>query len=294
MNAISLAILLAACNDMAPVAPTELDSHMLPPPPESTTTTEEDHGGGSDGDGDDDGVPGGDDCDDNDPRIGVLLYESGFDADDDYLNNTSTLLDPWWYLDSTINTAGYGQQAQIGPYESWRNTVTFTRVWGTGAYKGCEDCEDPTERYRAGVLSRVVEDRDQGEGFHGYRCAVAENAGDDCFEPGPHLQIAAFLDGPEDDLSFECDGDCPPNTTFDQLDRVNRDENTDALVGDYSDLAFWAVGTELTCEMWGEGGDYWRADATDDRFVSGGTGLSVLNLASTYSYLKVCGALVSP
>jgi hypothetical protein len=296
MARIGTLMLLAACNDMAPLDPTAVGGSMMPAlEPTSTTETEDDvHHGGSDDDVDNDGSPAGEDCDDFDPRIGRLLYETGFYAADGYLHNTATLRDPWWLADSAIHTAGYGQQAQIGADEVWRDTVTFTRVWGEGAYKGCDDCEDPTQRYRAGVLSRAVTDNDQDEGYHGYRCAVAENAGDDCFEPGPHLQIAAFLDGPEDDLSFECDGNCPPNTTFDQLDRVNRDERTDALLGDRSELAFWTVGEQLTCEMWGEGGDYWRAEASDDRFVSGGTGLSVLNLAASYEYLKVCEALASP
>lgn len=294
MTHLASILLWGACNDMAPIEATAIDGAMLPAPETTATTESEEHHGGSDDDVDNDGSPTDEDCDDYDPRVGKLLYETPFVEDDGYLRNTPTLLDEWWLADGALHTEGYGQQAQIGPYETWRDTVTFSRVWGEGAYKGCPDCTDPTERYRAGVLARTVEDADQDEGYHGYRCAVAENAGDDCFEPGPHLQLAAFLDGPEDDLSFECDGDCPPNTTFDQLDRTNRDERTNALVGDWAELAFWAVGEQLTCEMWGEGGDYWRAEAVDDRFVSGGTGLSVLNLAASYEYLKVCEALASP
>lgn len=265
-----------------------------PPPADDPPADDPPADDPSDPDDDDDGVDDGADCEPLDARVGRLLYETPFTAPDSYLANSATLLDPWTFLDDTISTAGYGQQAYIGPDETWADTVTYTTVWGDRAFKGCEGCGDPTERYRAGVLARVHEDLDQDEGYHGYRCAVAENAGDDCFEPGPHLQIAAFLDVAEDDLSFECDGNCPPNTSFDQLDRVNRDERTDLLVGDKADLAFWVVGNQLTCEMWGEGGDYWRAEAVDERMVDGGTGLSVLNLAATYEYLKVCEAFATP
>lgn len=325
---VHLMVAIMACNDIAPIQDWSSGDMMPAPLPEADDTTSDlggGHGnsGGSTGDPEDpceheapegdtettdpwtppeegaldadgDGVGEGLDCDDNDDRVGAELYEATFGANDLYMNNSATLLDPWWYESGYINTAGYGQQAYIGPDERWANTVTYTYLSGEGAWPGCVDCPDPTERYRAGVLARMSHDADQDEGFHGYRCAVAENKGDDCFEPGPHLQIAAFLDVGEDDLSFECDGDCPPNTSFDQLDRTNRDERTDLLVGDTASLAFWVVDNDLVCEMWGKGGDYWRAEAEDDRFTSGGTGLSVLNLAAEYDYLRVCEAFATP
>ena len=64
--------------------------------------------------------------------------------------------------------------------------------------------------------------------------------------------------------------------------------------GDSASLAFWTFGQELTCEFTGWDGEVVTAKATDDRFTSGTTGLSTLNLIAGYDYLKVCEALASP
>lgn len=153
----------------------------------------------------------------------------------------------------------------------------------------------PPDRFRGGILARASRDADQDEGFHGYRCAVARNSTIDCNTPGDFVQVAAFLDAPEDNIQSECDlATCPSNTTFDQLARVERSNRTELHKGDAASLAFWVVNDELTCAFKGEGGEQVTARATDVRFAEGGTGVSVLNLLSNFESIKVCEAFESP
>ena len=155
-----------------------------------------------------------------------------------------------------------------------------------------------TERWRAGVLARAAVDEDQDEGFHGFRCALARNAVDDCYEDGHFLQIAEFMDAPEDDIYAECDDDaCAENTTFAQLSRVDHDGTIDISAGDVADLAFWVVGDDLMCAVDdGNGGTYVRADAVGEgsSFGSGTTGLSTLNMFGDFDHIKVCEAFAIP
>jgi len=155
-----------------------------------------------------------------------------------------------------------------------------------------------TERWRAGVLARAALDEDQDEGFHGFRCALARNAVEDCYDEGHFLQIAEFMDAPEDDIYSECDDDaCAENTTFDQLARVDHDGTIDISAGDVADLAFWVVGDDLMCAVDdGNGGTYVRADAEGEAgsFSSGTTGMSTLNMFGDFDHIKVCEAFAIP
>ena len=245
-------------------------------------------------DEDGDGVPSDSDCDDNDPKVGALLYENNFDEDDGYLALGPKLTDPWWFDGGAHNTEG-GQQALLGQAESWTNTVTYGRLRLSAIEHGCgDDCPLDNTRYRAGYLGRVHEDADQDEGFNGYRCAVANNSGQDCYDPGRFVQLAAFLDEPEDDINSECVIGCPPNPSFDQLDRQERSDQTDLLAGDSATLVFWAVGDHLVCEFFGEDGEHVIAKAVDDRFADGTTGLSTLNGLTDFDHIRVCEALDLP
>lgn len=152
-----------------------------------------------------------------------------------------------------------------------------------------------SDRWRAGVLARAELDDDQDEGYHGYRCALSSNAEDDCYDAGHFLQIAEFMDAPEDDIPSECWDDCPENTTFDQLARVDHAGDIDLKAGDSADLAFWAVGDALMCEVDdGSGGTYVRADATDTTFTAGTTGFSTLNMFGDFDHVMVCEAYDVP
>lgn len=247
-----------------------------------------------DDDEDEDGVSADDDCDDADPRIGALLYENDFAQPDGYLMNGPVLLDPWSF-DGEANNSDGGQQALLGQAEGWGDTVTFGRVRISGIDLACgNNCQEDNTRFRAGYLARTTADADQDEGFYGYRCAVAQNSGVDCFDPGPFVQLAAFLDGPEDDFNSECANGCPPNPTFDQLDRQERSKDTNFIMGDSGDLTFWAVGSHLVCEFHGNNGEHVVASADDDRFATGTTGLSSLNALSNFDYVRVCEAFDTP
>ena len=151
------------------------------------------------------------------------------------------------------------------------------------------------DRFRAGILARASEDADQGEGFNGYRCAVARNSEIDCHRPGRFVQLAAFADAAEDDINGECNLTvCPDDPAFDQLDRTERTLGTDLLAGDDAWLTFWAVGNQLVCEFDGADGEHVVAQAEDDSFSRGTTGLSVLNALSDFDYVQVCEALTAP
>lgn len=247
-------------------------------------------------DGDGDGVPGSKDCDDGDPLVGALLYENAMSMDTGYLATGPALTDPWVYGDGVVSPTEGGQQALLGQDERWENTVTYLTLSASGSMSGCSsaslDCNP--ERFRAGVLSRVGIDADQDEGFHGYRCAVAMNAATDCYEPGPFVQLGAFLDEAEDDIRSECVEGCAPNTSFDQLDRENRSTQTDLLGGDSAQLTFWAVGAQLVCDFDGENGEHVRTSALDERFAFGRTGLSTLNAIGEFDHLKICQAFGTP
>jgi hypothetical protein len=247
-------------------------------------------------DGDGDGVPETADCDDNDALVGALLYQNDLSSDTGYFTNSPNLPKPWVYDGANVSNTAGGQQALLGQSINWQNTVTYLTLSASGTMSGCSsdssDC-DP-ERFRAGVLARANVDADQDEGFHGYRCAVAVNAQTDCFEPGPFVQLGAFLDGPEDNINSECTVGCAPNPTFDQLDRANRSSQTNLVSGDVAKLTFWAVGTELVCAFDGAGGEHVVTSAVDDRFTSGGTGLSALNALGDFDHIKVCQAFGTP
>jgi hypothetical protein len=249
-----------------------------------------------DPDGDGDGVPTSHDCDDGNALIGALLYENDMSSDTAYLRTGPELTDPWVYGGGVVSNTEGGQQALLGQPESWENTVTFLSLSAHGSKSGCSsdaaDC-DP-ERFRAGVLARASVDADQDEGYHGYRCAIAMNAATDCYEPGPFVQLAAFLDAEEDEIQSECVDGCAPNPSFDQLDRENRSAQTDLLGGDSALLTFWAVGAQLVCTFDGVNGEHVVTSAMTEHFSSGGTGLSTLNALGDFDHLKVCEAFGAP
>lgn len=249
-----------------------------------------------DTDVDGDGVPGSADCDDHNPLIGALLYKNNMSVDNGYFAVGPTLTDPWVYGGGHVSNTDGGQQAFLGQEEAWGDTVTFVVLSAHGSKSGCSsdapDCNP--ERFRAGVLARTTIDPDQDEGFHGYRCAVAVNATTDCYEPGPFVQLAAFLNEAEDDVKSECTQGCPPNPTFDQLARTNRSGLTDVLAGDTALLTFWAVGTDLLCAFDGVGGEHVVAAAADERFSTGRTGFSTLNALGEFDQISVCQAFGVP
>jgi hypothetical protein len=250
-------------------------------------------------DGDGDGVGLALDCDDHDPRVGRVLFADDFGSPSKGLAPTPELGDHWSWEQGAVRNVLGGQQALLGPGE-WTDTVTYATLSADGLESECPECPD-TARYRAGVLARAALDADQYEGFHGYRCAVAANEEDDCWDEGSFLQLGGFLDAPEDRESVECDNGCQDNA-WEQFARVERTAETDLVAGDTARLAFWAVGNDLTCEMFGEGSEYVRAEANVEDFVSnegptipafasGGTGLSVLNAYTAFDELTVCEVL---
>ena len=152
-----------------------------------------------------------------------------------------------------------------------------------------------TDRWRVGVTARTALDPDQDEGYHGYRCAVARNPDVGCNDPGWFLQVGEFMDAEEDDIFSECQGlDCPPNTTFANLARVDHTLlDADVANGDRVELQFWAVGSDLFCEMTTPTGVV-QARAADASFPDGGVGLSTLNSFGDAEYLRVCEAYRTP
>ena len=151
-----------------------------------------------------------------------------------------------------------------------------------------------TDRWRAGILARARKDKDQDEGFHGYRCALAHNAPGECFDPGHFLQIASFLDAPEDGIDSECEGTCD-NSSFAQLARADHDGTVDLAAGDTARLTFWVHGSELYCSAEDSSGTIFaEAWASDTDFHQGRTGLSTLNMYGAYDSIKICESLAAP
>ncbi|MED5370710.1 MAG: hypothetical protein VX899_06840 [Myxococcota bacterium] len=145
-----------------------------------------------------------------------------------------------------------------------------------------------TERWRAGILVRASVDSDQDEGYNGYRCALANNAEEECFDPGHFLQIGEFMDAPEDGINSECEGTCD-NPTFDQLARADHDGSTDLSAGDSAALTFWVYGEELYCAAADSSGStFAEATANDDSFPEGETGFSTLNMYGDFESIRVC------
>lgn len=144
------------------------------------------------------------------------------------------------------------------------------------------------DRWRGGILGRAAFDEDQGEGYHGYRCAVARNAEEDCFDPGWFVQLGEFMDAPEDGISSECEDGCPPNTTFDSLDRTDTDSRFDLPTGATAVLSLSMLGDQLTCTATTSEGETATAEAVDESFDAGTVGLSTLNLWGQYDWLEVC------
>lgn len=153
-----------------------------------------------------------------------------------------------------------------------------------------------TDRWRGGVLARATLDGDQDEGYHGYRCALARNSPEDCFDEGYFVQIGAFLDGPEDAISSECESGCPPNTTFDQLARTDHADWFDISTGVDAQLQFWAVGDQLVCDVYDglAGTSVVSTSATSNLFAEGAVGLSTLNLFGDFEHMRVCEAHGTP
>lgn len=229
------------------------------------------------------------------------------------------ITDQWKYFDlvggemtrADGSTVSFTQRSsypfQLGQTANGKNTNLGGSVWldfsaqwseaGTTSGHGDINLDMVVrDRFRAGVLARANFDNDQDEGYHGYRCAAARNSVIDCADPGQFVQMAAFLDAPEDNISSECDVEnCPPNTTFVQLDRVERGEfTTDILNGGEAELIFWVVDEDMVCEYYDENGDFVESRATDDRFSAGTTGLSTLNAYADFEYIKVCEAFSVP
>lgn len=152
-----------------------------------------------------------------------------------------------------------------------------------------------TDRWRGGILLRAQEDADQDEGYHGYRCALAQNPDTGCHDPGHFLQLGEFMDMEEDDIQSECDNDCPPNTTFEQIGRDDHEGTIDISNGDAATLMFWAYEDNLYCKAeGGEGNTIASIRATDDSLTSGGVGFSTLNLYGDFEHITVCAALDAP
>ncbi len=190
------------------------------------------------------------------------------------------------------------EAASIAYFDGDGDEISYSMPAAAFNYDDNEDglvlCGD-TDRWRAGVLVRASLDGDQDEGYHGYRCALSSNAPEDCYPEGHFLQIAEFMDAPEDDISTECVDDCPENTTFDQLARVNHAGAIDLKSGDSALLDFWIVGDAMMCQAsFVSGADYVQATASDSSFTEGTTGFSTLNMFGDFDDIRVCEAYALP
>ena len=251
-------------------------------------------------DEDQDGVPARLDCDDLDPTVGDFLFEDDFSQDTGFFSPTPQRNAPWGWEDGVTFASAGGQQVQLGQPQDWGDVVVFAKLAARGTRANCgrdpgqEACSG-TDRWRAGVVVRAAADDDQDEGYHGYRCALSSNAVNGCFEDGLFLQIGEFMDAPEDDIDSECSqpGNCPENTTFDQLGRQNHDL-FDLGAGDSGYITFYAVGQNMYCEAAGEDGQVVSVTGTSDSFATGTVALSTLNIYGEFDHLRVCKALALP
>ncbi len=148
------------------------------------------------------------------------------------------------------------------------------------------------DRWRAGVLVRAAEDADQSEGYHGYRCALARDAVQDCGADGHYLQIGEFMDGAEGPVDAQTVESCN-DPSFEELARTDHDGTLDLDAQDEASLAFWAVGEELMCEADGNGAVI-RAEATDSSVTAGTTGLSTFDMFGEFEHIRVCEAFGIP
>jgi hypothetical protein len=251
-------------------------------------------------DEDQDGVIARLDCNDFDPTVGNLLFEDDFSVNSGFFSPTPQLPELWGWQDGVTFAADGGQQAQLGQPRDWGDVVVFAKLTASGTRTNCglESGQEPcssTDRWRAGVVLRAAADADQDEGYHGYRCALSSNAENGCFEDGLFLQIAEFMDAPEDDISSECtqQGNCLPNTTFDQLGRQDHDI-IDLGAGDSGYLTFYAVGQNMYCEAVNGDGQVVSVTGSDDSFTTGTVALSTLNIYGQFDFVRVCQALALP
>ncbi len=247
-------------------------------------------------DADCDGVAREFDCDDDDDRLGALLYQDGFDSDSGFFSTTPELsADPWFIENSAISSSDGGQQALLGPAQDWGDVAVIATVSAIDT-QACCGHDGQTNRWRTGVLLRANLDDDQDEGYHGYRCALGSNAEGLGGVPsagastGHFMQLAVFEDTPEDDIDSECTGGV--NSSFDQLARTNH-ALVDVAAGDVAELRFFAVGEVLHCEM-SDGADTVVARSTDNRFATGTVGLSTLNMLGSFESIRVCQAFAAP
>ncbi|MEM9489703.1 MAG: hypothetical protein AAGC55_11190, partial [Myxococcota bacterium] len=255
---------------------------------------------------DSDGVTTQFDCDDTDRNVGELLFEDDFSNDNGFFDEPAQLSrNPWDFSGGEVAATGPGQQALVGFPQSWGDTVTYAvlapgQTEGGCAINGSTDgCGDPTtgeiNRWRAGILARSELSEQTDEGFVGFRCALASNAEDANGIPnsgpstGQFLQISSFLDGPEDEISSECE--VGPNTTFDELSRV------DYEVLDFTcnplEMTFYAVGNRLHCSVT-DGVFEVSTEAWSDTFTAGTAGLSTLNMHGKFDSIRVCRATGTP
>lgn len=253
-------------------------------------------------DDDGDGVPAASDCDDDDLQVGALLYENDFSSDDGWFNTTPQLPEEWGWENGTTFSTGPRQQAMLGAPQNWDNVVVYATVSARGTHNPCgndpgENACSGSDRWRAGILVRAEPDADQGEGLHGYRCALSSNAVNGCYEDGLFLQIGEFQDAAEDGVGSE---DCAPpicttNDAFDQLGRKNHSNAiADLSDGHTAELRFYAVGRDLYCEAEGPTGQIVATSAHDRSMTNGTIGLSTLNMNGEYDHIRVCEGYGTP
>ena len=247
---------------------------------------------------DGDGVASNEDCDDDDSAIGAMLYENDFSTDDGWFSPSASLTGTWRWDGAVASVEYGGQQALIGMSQNWSDIVVYATVSARGTESNCGNAEgqmpcDGGERWRAGIVARAALDADQDEGYHGYRCALASNARNGCFEEGLFLQLAEFMDAEEDDVASECNADCPMNTTFDQHGRQNH-SLIDLSSEDVGYLTFYAVGSDLYCQAENDAGEIVSVAGQDDSFTNGTIGLSTLNIYGEFGHLRVCEAFSAP
>ena len=145
-----------------------------------------------------------------------------------------------------------------------------------------------TERWRAGILARASVDSDQDEGFSAYRCALAENAEEECLDPGYFLQIGEFMDAPENGNSSECEGTCD-DASFDQLARADHDGTGSLRDGGSASLTFWVYQDQLYCSAYDNSGELIaETRVADNSFEVGEIGFSTLNMYGDFDSIKVC------